>query len=688
MCPHERLSTISFMRCLFFLFFTLLILFSQTSFAQKTNRNIEKKPTLETVEDTTQTLSRVELLKAGVLEGDVLPNGEKVRILKKDERGQVQFKQKNTVMYADSVFQYIDRNQIEAFGNIRFVEQDSLTLVGDTLYYDGYTKIAKVRGNVVMQDQEKTVRTRKLDYNTKTKTANYFEGGTVTDQTSRLTSDRGSYNTNSRVATFNGNVQALSPDQQLIAESVVYNTQTKTIFFDSEGKIINRDGTINAVKGTQINAQTGILKTAEGANVATRIENRDYIISANFIDYDNLTEKGVFKENVQLYYKKEKITIFGDEAYYDGINSRLDAYGDALLVKPFKNDTLYISADTLIAINDSVATQQRFYGYRNVQIFKRDLQGICDSLNYDLEDSIIYFDYDPVLWNTSNQLSGTRIKAKLRDNTVDSLTITEKAFVISSDIFGQFNQIKGRDLLAVFDSGYIKRVNVDGNGESIYFMLEEQKDKETLLKGMNYIKCSNIIMKFISDNELEEILFLQQPEGQVIPPQLITKKNSELNNFSWRIEEKPTYNKIMQGRSTEEAAQNTYKVKEVDGNRVIDSDFFGVYLSEDKSKLTYYNPKLPARNLENEFFLYVYPVNKKDLPEEFRLYGYVVVSFYNMDIDIYKPNQPFYYTQELPKFKIKKITTGQKIKIEIDEETGEVIPNRNPVKEWKKTYEF
>lgn len=677
------------MRFLFVILFIFLGFSSQNSFAQQaTNKTIEKKPTLETIEDTTQAVSRIELLQAGVLEGNILPNGEKIRILKKDERGQVQFKQKNTVMYADSVFQYIDRNQIEAFGNIRFVEQDSLTLIGDTLYYDGYTKIAKVRGNVVMQDQDKTVRTQKLNYNLKTKTANYFEGGRVTDRTSRLTSDRGSYNTNSRIATFDGNVQALSPDQQLIGESIVYNTQTKTIFFDDEGKIINKDGTINAIKGTQINAQTGILKTAEGSNVATRIENRDYIISANFIDYDNLTEKGVFKENVQLYYKKEKVTIFGDEAYYDGINSRLDTYGDALLVKPFKNDTLYISADTLIAMNDSVAAQQRFYAYRNVKIYKRDLQGICDSLNYDLEDSIIYFDYDPVLWNTVNQLSGTRIKAKLRDNTVDSLTITDKSFVISADIFGQFNQIKGRDLLAVFDSGYIKRVNVDGNGESIYFILDEQKDKETLLKGMNYIKCSNIVMKFIADNELEEILFLQQPEGQVIPPQLITKKNSELNNFSWRIDEKPTYNMIMKGRSTEEAAKNTYKVKDINGNRIIDSDFFGVYLSEDKQKLTYYNPKLPERNLENEFFLYVYPQNKKDLPEEFKLYGYVVIPFYNMDTEIYKPNQPFYYTQELPKFKIKKITTGQKTKIEIDKETGELIRKQMPVKEWKKTYEF
>ncbi|WP_291728837.1 OstA-like protein [Bernardetia sp.] len=671
----------------FLFFFLLFLTYSFVGFAQ-TNKTIEKKPTLETIEDTTQTLSRIELLQAGVLEGDVLPNGEQIRILKKDERGQVKFKQKNTVMYADSVFQYIDRNQIEAFGNIRFVEKDSMTLVGDTLYYDGYSKLARVRGNVVLQDQEKTVTTQKLNYNLKTKTAYYFEGGRVRDQTSRLTSDRGYYNTDSRVATFRGNVQAISPDQQLFADSVVYNTLTKTIFFDSEGKIINKDGTINAVKGTQINAQTGILKTAEGADVATRVENRDYIISANFIDYDNLTEKGVFKENVQLYYKKEQITIFGDEAYYDGIKSRLDAYGDALLVKPFKNDTLYISADTLIAMNDSVAAEQRFYGYRNVKIYKRDIQGICDSINYDLTDSIIYFNYDPVLWNTSNQLSGTKIRAKLQDNSIDSLIINDKAFVISSDVFGQFNQIKGRDLLAVFDSGYIKNVNVDGNGESIYFVLEEKKNEETLLKGMNYIKCSNIIMKFIADNELEEILFLQQPEGQVIPPQLITKTNSRLGNFEWRIDEKPTYNKVMQGRSIDQAANNTYKVKNVDGKRIIDGEFFGVYLSDDQTKLTYYHPKLPKRNLDNEFFLYVYPQNKKDLPEEFKLYGYVVIPFYNMNTEVYQPNQPFYYTQELPKFKIKKITTGQKKKIEIDEETGEVIPNRNPVKSWKETYEF
>lgn len=677
------------MRFLFVLLFIFLGAFPQTSFAQKaTNKNIEKKPPLQTIEDTTQAVSRVELLKAGVLEGDILPNGEKVRILKKDERGQVEFKQKNTVMYADSVFQYIDRNQIEAFGNIRFIEQDSLTLTGDTLYYDGYSKLARVRGNVVMQDQDKMVRTRKLNYNLKTKTASYYEGGTVSDRSSRLTSDRGYYNTNSKIATFKGNVQALSPEQQIISDSLTYNTVTGTAFFDSDSKIINKDGTMNVIKGTQINQYTKKITTAEGSKIATRIENREYIISANYIDYDNLTEKGIFKDNVQLFYKKEKITIFGDEAYYDGINSRLDTYGDALMVKPFKNDTLYISADTLIAMNDSVAAEQRFYAYRNVKIYKRDIQGICDSLNYDLEDSIIYFEYDPVLWNTSNQLSGTKIKAKLRDNTVDSLTITDKSFVISADIFGQFNQIKGRDLLAVFDSGYIKRVNVDGNGESIYFILDEQKDKETLLKGMNYIKCSNIIMKFIADNTLEEILFLQQPEGQVIPPQLITKKNSELGSFNWRISEKPTYKMIMQGRSTEEAAKNTYKVKDVDGTRIIDNDFFGVYLSEDKTKLTYYNPKLPKRNLENEFFLLVYPQNKKDLPEEYKIYGYIPIPFYNMDTENHKPNEAFYYTQELPKFKIKKIVTGQRVKTEINEETGKVIINRNAVKEWKETYEF
>lgn len=64
--------------------------------------------------------------------------------------GNVQFRHDDVFMYCDSALFYEASNSLDAFGNVRMVQGDTVSLVGDVMYYDGLDKLARVRNNVVL----------------------------------------------------------------------------------------------------------------------------------------------------------------------------------------------------------------------------------------------------------------------------------------------------------------------------------------------------------------------------------------------------------------------------------------------------------------------------------------------------------------------------------------------------------
>jgi lipopolysaccharide export system protein LptA len=614
------------------------------------------QPDVEPIDTVGGVVQRIELIYAGELEGDVLESGENIRIVRRDEGRQVQFRQKNIVMFCDTAYQYVERNHIEAYGRIKLIENDSVTLTADTLYYNGKTRVAEFWGNVILQDQEKTVITRRLNYDMHRRVAYYYDGGTVYDKQSRLTSQRGYYNTDSKLATFGGDVKVRGSGNYVDGDSITYDTNTKIAYFDATTTIISGDGSrIVAQEGTTYNTVTGVMKNAPNAKGRTKIENNEYIIDAKFVDFDNVKEKGVASGDGSLFEKKETTTLFGEEAYYDGVEKRLDAYDNALLIRPMGADTLFLAADTIIAYNDTLPERQRMYAYRNVRIFKSDFQAICDSLTYDFADTLIYFDYDPFIWADQNQLSGKRITARLGDKDIEGLDIKERAFVVSKNLFGQFDQIKGRDLQAVFEDSNLKTVLVDGNGENIYHLVEESKDKPPVWKGLNYIKCSNIHIHFADSNKIKEIRFIQNPEGKVIPPQLVTEKNNQLENFQWKEEQRPSRESLLANRNP---AEKINADPPPNGELIVDKDF-QVYYDAKNGKITFYKLNAQPEEFSDLLYLIVYPEDVNELPEQSRSAGYFS-PLINVIPEMIKKGATFRYSPKIPPFKIRKIVAGQR----------------------------
>ena len=453
--------------------------------------------------------------------------------------GNVQLVQDDTRIYGDSVILYRDRNATEVFGDIVRIEKgDTITITGGQLLYDGNGRIAKMRDKVVYRDPSMTLYTDYLDFDMQRNLAYYFEGGKLVDTANVLTSRRGSYHTVTHLAAFKDSVLLETSDYDLRSDTLEYNTETQIAYTQGPTEIIS-----NKKDSDLLYAEAGSeFKTTEQQSVFRlgTIETAEYLISADYLFVDDLNREYVARQNVEMVAKNNDVIITGDTAIYQRENGRATVYGHPLMKRIMDLDTLYMTADTLVSIEDSIPARERILAYNDVKIFREDLQGVADSLAYRIVDSTLYFYQDPVLWSQENQISADSIHLEIRKAKIHALYTVDNSFVVSKDTINNYNQIKGRDMKASFSEGNISRVDVTGNGESIYYILEE----DSILVGMNRILSSDIRIDF-ANNELDKIRTRPKTEGSLIPPHEIVEDNERLNGFKWQASRRPTREEVI-----------------------------------------------------------------------------------------------------------------------------------------------
>jgi hypothetical protein len=244
--------------------------------------------------------------------------------------------------------------------------------------------------------------------------------------------------------------------------------------------------------------------------------------------------------------KEENMNIYGDDGYYDKKRGISKVYGHAYAAKVGEDgDTLFLSADTLVSIENKDPRKKRLLAYHDVKIFKKDMQGVADSLAYISADSMLYFYRAPVLWTNENQMTADSIRMLLHNKTIHRIYMVSNSFVVSQDSLKDFNQIKGRKMTTYFENKKIDHVIVEGNGESIYHALEEKKIlkdslliKVTFLTGMNKIICSNMRINF-NKGKVSSINFYVKPDASFFPPQNIVEKERKLKGFIWLEAKRP-----------------------------------------------------------------------------------------------------------------------------------------------------
>ncbi len=427
-------------------------------------------------------------------------------------------------MYCDSAYLNDKTNSFEAFSNIMVNQGDTLFMYGDYLRYDGNTKLLRVRENVRLENKDVTLFTDSLDYDRVLNLGYYFDGGMLVDSLNELTSYWGQYEPNIRIATFSDSVKLVNDRFILYSDTLKYSTETRIATILGPSTIVSDSGTIYSTRGWY-NTQTEESMLFDRSKVVSKDGSR--ILIGDSISYNKLKGFGEVFGNMFLQDTLKKIILRGHYGYYDEINQYAMATDSAWCIEYSQGDSLYLHADTLKMITvDSIYREIK--AYHGVRFYRTDVQGVCDSMQFNTRDSVLYLYKEPVLWNEGQQLYGDTIEIFMNDSTVDWVHMKQYCFAIEQKDSLHFNQVKGRDLKAYFTDGQIRYVLVTGNAESIYYT--EEKDGSKI--GLNKTESSYLSMD-LKDRKIEKLKLWPKAVGTMTPMIELTSEKMKLPDFQW-----------------------------------------------------------------------------------------------------------------------------------------------------------
>ena len=445
-------------------------------------------------------------------------------------RGNVRFRHDDARLYCDSAYFYEKQNSLNAYGHVRIVQGDTLFVFGDVLYYDGNTKLARLRHRVRMENRKTTLTTDSMNYNRATNLAYYFTGGKISDQLNDLTSVWGQYSTSNSESLFKLNVHMNNKDFVLDADSLRYNTKTNIARIISPTHVLyNNETTIQSDKGWY-NTST---EQSMLLNRSTVTHKDGKTLTGDTIFYDKKKGYGEGFMNVVMNDSVQKSTLYGNYCYYSDLSKNGLATDSALLVDWSGKDSMFVHADSLFTSKDSIFnTVKAFY---HVRFYRADIQGLCDSLAYSARDSIINMHGIPVLWTDNNQLSGEYIQAYTKNRKINKIHIKQVAVAIQKEDSIYFNQLSGKEIIAFVDSGQLRKVNVNGNAETIYFPRDE---KDSTLIGLNRTQSSYVVMYF-KNKRIHKAVLTTATNGTLFPLAGLTDSKLHLKTFFWIEKERP-----------------------------------------------------------------------------------------------------------------------------------------------------
>ncbi|MBS1923746.1 MAG: hypothetical protein JST71_10200 [Bacteroidetes bacterium] len=469
--------------------------------------------------------SKIELIHANTLEGDDALGKDVRRLL-----GDVVFKQENTFMYCDSAYLYSATNSMDAFGNVRIEQGDTISLTGDILKYNGNSRQARLLNNIVFSDRKMTLISQNLNYNLDTGIADYIEGGQIVDGTDTLTSRFGTYFSNQKKLAFKKDVVLKHPGHRMETDTLVYGTVSKVAEFYGPCYIRSNDSSVIYCENGWYNTATDKAFFSKNAFV----QNKNQILKGDSMFFDNNTSAGEAFKNVSITDTTEKVVVNSDYGNYNGEKGFSFMTGNLLMTKMFEKDSLFMHGDSLISLFDSTGKAISYAVYHNVRMYKKDLQATCDSLIYTAADSLLFLYHNPVLWNEVNQLTADTISMLISSEGIRKLFLNQAAFITSKEDSIRFNQLRGKTMVGYFEDNMLSKIAVFGNGQSIYFA----RNKKNELTGVNRADCSNMII-IIKDSKISKLKLIEKPDATFYPIGELSASELMLKGFNWQENKRP-----------------------------------------------------------------------------------------------------------------------------------------------------
>jgi len=405
-------------------------------------------------------------IKRGIIDGESIQKLYDVRLASDDFE-----------MICDSAWQFLERDEIRAFGNIQ-VDTEGKKIWADTLNYFTDRDFTQLRGRVIIATDTTTIFTESADYIFSLELAQFKENVRLEDiDGGLLLANEGEYFQQQDSAVFRGDVQLADSSQYAEGDSLYFNRPTNS--FEFFGDVFAVDSTENAVSMG------------------------DYFAGDS-------TGQRLLQGNAYLR------RIVNDTTAIDSIIQR---------------DTTHITAREILLFEEDSTTFTHAYG--NVKIWSQKFSSVSDTSLYNNTTEIFQLRSNPKTWNKNIQLTGPYIEVQLDSNNVKKLTSHVGPFVVQQDTAtGRFNQIKGDTLIVDFEEGEIEKLTAFPNSEIFYHTKDENGEPDGAIKA----ETPQTIIYF-QNGEPQTVKMAQNtgvfiPEGPAVPQQ-------RLPGFAWNPDMRP-----------------------------------------------------------------------------------------------------------------------------------------------------
>ena len=473
------------------------------------------------------------------------PSKPDATILTRDNSNQVHIKHKGIEIWCNEAIYYGKQDFIEAYGNVRVKQGDSLDMTSKYIEYSGKTQLAYASGDVVLIDPTSKLYTDILYFDRIKKQAFYNQKGKVVrDISGIITSNIGHYYMDSKKYLFTNNVKLVNPEYNIESDRLDFYTVSGLAFLYGPTTITSETSIIYCERGFyNTNNDTGYFVKK------SKIDYDERTITGDSLYFDRNKKFASASNNITLTDTLNKSIIKGHYAEVFRAKDSVFITKRAVAITKQENDSIFIHSDTLMITGPP--KQRIVRAFYNAKMYKSDLSGKADSIHINqktgLTQLINFYDTDsedafskrkyPILWHHENQITGDSIHLISNSETesLDSLKVFENAFVISKDSLGAgYNQISGKKLNGFFKENKLHTIDVIKNAESIYFL----RDTENELVGIDKSKSAKMRI-WLSENKIDELRKINQIDGKTYPEDDFPENERILKGFVWREAERP-----------------------------------------------------------------------------------------------------------------------------------------------------
>ena len=196
-----------------------------------------------------------------------------------------------------------------------------------------------------------------------------------------------------------------------------------------------------------------------------------------------------------------------------------------------------LPVDSLAAPPPPVDTTQLsfIWATRRVKMFRSDMQMSCDSLVYNDLDSLVRLYRDPLVFSDGNrQYAADSIYLVIKDRKADRARLMSNAFITTQEDTLCYDQIKGAEMMAYFDTTRtLRRFDALGGATALFFLTENDA-----LATVNKVE-SKMLYALFDQGNLDKIYYFDNAKNDAYPVVQLPKDERYMKGFRWEPQRQP-----------------------------------------------------------------------------------------------------------------------------------------------------